>query len=293
MPSGSYGMIALSNPSSYFDAIKGSMKDEKETNKQFAEMEDSVEKGTGLSVKHDLLPAFKGDAVAALYPSNEGDVAGLDVLMMVDDSNGANPSDAVERFQSFVERQTAKEGNGPKLFDEKAINGGREFRINEKAESEMRKSIGDSMGQDTFKKDVLVGKKTMVFAMLGKTVIGSTSQDLLDRAVSTYQSKANGLIGDAKFAPSEKALLDGSQSFAVFSLARIADGVKNTIVTSKMNESDRKIFDSILGAFSSLNDPLYLKGKVAPDGVSSGGVFIPLDYDKLIDLMGGQINKKK
>ncbi len=292
LPSGSYGMMVLSNPSEYFNAMKSGWKDGKELDKTIAQMEDSVQKGIGLSIQKDLIPALKGDAVAAVYPSQDGAPAGVDLLMIVDDSNGANPADAVDRFQSFVEAQVAKEGNSPKLFVEQKMVGGREFKVNDKVETDMRKSIGNGMSPDSVRKDILVGKKTVVFAMVGKAVIASTSQDLLDKAVASYTSKTNGLNGDPKLGASEKTMLDGSQSFAVFSLSRIAEGIKNTMVTSKMSADDKKLFDGVISAFESLNDPLYLKGKASPDGLSTGGVFIPLDYDKLIDIIGGAVNKK-
>ena len=293
MPTGSYGMIAVSNPASYFDVAKASLTDEKAAQKQLADMEDGVQKSLGLSIQKDLLPALKGDAIAAVYPSQTRDAAGMDVLLVVDDTNGADPAEAVDRFQAFAEQQTAKEGDAPKLFDEKPIPGGREFRINDKMQADMRKSLGDSVGNGVNRKDALVGNKTVVFAMVGKTVIASTSQELLDRTLASYQSKTGGLVGDAKFAPYEKTLLDGSQTMMAFSLSRIAEGVKNTVGTSSMNGDSKKMFESAISVFESLKDPLFIKGKVSPDGTSSGGVFIPMDYDKMINLVGDQKNKGK
>lgn len=293
MPNGSYGMFVMSDPASYYDAIKSSLTDEHATKKQVAEMEDGLQKSLGLSLQKDLLPALKGDAVAAVYPSQVGDPAGLDVLLVVDDSNGADPAEAVDRFQVFAEQQVAKEGNSPKLFDEKQIPGGREYRINDKMQADMRKSLGDGVGTGVNRKDALIGNKTIVFAMVGKTVIASTSQELLDRTLASYQSKTDGLTGDAKFAPYEKTLLDGSQSMMAFSLSRIAEGVKNSVGTSSMNADSKKMFDSVISIFESLKDPLYIKGKASPDGTNSGGAFIPMDYDKLINLIGDQKNKGK
>jgi hypothetical protein len=293
LPTGSYGMIAVSDPSAYFNWIESSLKDDKDMAKGIAQAEDSVQKGIGLSVKEDLSPALKGDTVAALYPSEDGNPAGVDVLVVVDDTNTANPSDAVDRFKTFMEQQMAKEGNTPKIFQETSIQGGREYRINDKMQQDMRESLGHGMDDGTVKKDVLVGKKTVAYAIVGKAVLAASSQELLDRAVACYSSKTNGMTGDAKFSTSEKELLDGSQSFATFSLSRIAEGVKNTLNTSKMDGNNRKAFDSIIGMFQSLNDPFYVKGKSTPDGHTSGGVFIPLDYDKLIDLLGERMNNKQ
>jgi hypothetical protein len=291
LPTGSYGMVAVSDPSAYFTNAETAMKNDKDFAKAVADGEDGIQKGTGLSAKQDLIPALKGDAVAALYPSQTGQAAGVDVLVVVDDSNAANPSDAVDRFKTFMEQQRAKEGDAPSLLvEDKTSAGTREYRINDHLQSDMRESFGKGMDPATFKKDLLVAKKTIAYTVVGKAILAATSQDLLDRAVASYESKTNGMTGDSKFSTSEKELLD-SHSFATFSLSRIAEGIKNTIETTKMKDKDRKLFSSILGAFESLNDPFYIKGKMSPDGQASCGVFIPLDYDKIVDLIGGQVKK--
>lgn len=292
LPTGSYGMFAISDPSDYFKAAESALKDNKNVTKAIATGEDGIQKGTGLSANMDLIPALKGDTVAAVYPSENGQAAGADLLVVVDDSNSATPSDAVDRFRSFMDQQTAKEGKGPSmLVEQKTATGAREFRINDKMQQDMRDGIAKSMDTVTTSKGMMGGKKTIAYAIVGKAVLAATSQDLLDRAVATYESKTNGLTGDAKFSSSKKELLD-SQSFATFSLSRIAEGIKNSVGTSKMSDKDRKLFTSILGVFDSLNEPFYIKGKTTPDGQTSGGVFIPLDYDKIVDLISEQVNKK-
>ena len=46
------------------------------------------------------------------------------------------------------------------------------------------------------------------------------------------------------------------------------------------------MFDSVLSAFADLNEPLSIHAHLQPDGRLSGGVFIPLDYDKILDFAG-------
>ncbi len=293
LPAGAYGMMVVSQPSKYYDVAKTTYANTKDFAKGMADAEQSLQKSIGLSVKMDLIPALEGDAIVAAYPRLDGTTAGADLLVVVDDQNGADPAQAVDRFRDFVEQQMAKEGNSPKFFSEKDINGGREYRINDKAEADMRKSLGYGRQNSDFDADAFAANKTVVYAVVGKTVMASTSQVLLDKAVATYESKTNGMTGDPKLSASQKTLLDGSQSIAVFSLSRIADGVKNTIHSPKNNPDATKLMDSVLSAFSTVNEPLYLKGKMGTDGVSSGGMFIPLDYDKIIDIIGGQVNKHK
>jgi len=292
LPEGAYGVFALSDPSAIFDAASKTLVTGKDQHKALQDAEDSTEKSIGLSVRKDLIPGLQGDVVAALYPSQLAEPVGLDVLAIIDDQNGGDPATAVEKFQAFLNQQTAKGGNAPSLFNKKVLGAVTEYRINDKAEADMRKGIGNGMDPDQFNKSSLVGNKTVVFALIGKTVIAATSQDLLDRAVASYSSKTNGLAGDALFAASEKSVLDGSQSFVDLSVSRIAQGIKNTIHSSKMSPEGAKMFETVMEALESLKEPLTIKGKTSEDGLSSGGVFIPMDYDKLIDIIGGQMKKK-
>ncbi|MDR3689937.1 MAG: DUF3352 domain-containing protein [Fimbriimonas sp.] len=292
MPAGSYGLFAVSDPASAFGIAEKSVFKDKDMHKGLQDAENSVEKSIGLSVKEDLLPGLQGDAAVGIYPSDTTQAAGLDVLAMIDDQNGGDPGAAVEKFQSFMNQQATKEGNAPNLFEKRAIEGGSEFRINDRAEADMRKGLGDGLDSNQFNKSALVGKKTVVFAVVGKTVIAATSQDLLDRAVTSYRSKTNGLAGDASFAPYQKSLLDGSQGMMVLSISRMAEGVKNTFHPKTADADGAKLFGSVMDALQSLKEPLTIKGKSTPDGISAGGVFIPMDFDKLIDIIGGQMKKK-
>jgi hypothetical protein len=78
----------------------------------------------------------------------------------------------------------------------------------------------------------------------------------------------------------------GNQSFAVASISRIAESIRNTANPAKMSADQAKMFDQILGVFDRLDKPLYFQAATTPDGASAGTAFIPLDYDKLIDLIG-------
>lgn len=291
LPAGPYGMLVVSDLSGYFDFATTAITRTTGSDKSIRDMEDGVQKQMGLSVKKDLIPAFQGNAVIAAYPSQGTSAAGADLLIVVNDTNGATPADAADRLEAFIEQQTTKEGNAPKMFDEREIAGGHEYSLNSKEQGEMRKSLGQGMENSGIRKDVMIGNKEIAFATLGNVLVGATSKELLDKAVACYESKTGGLVGDSNFEPSEKTLLDGSQMAAAFSVSRMAEGVRNTIDTSKMDSNGRKLFDGILDAFSTLKEPFSIQSKTSPDGLTSGGLFIPMDYDKIIDLIGQNMKK--
>ncbi len=291
LPAGSYGMFAVSDPSAMYQASVNSVSSKGDAKKNIKEAENSLDKSIGLSVTGDIVPALSGDSVIALYPSSAS-TAGVDGLIVIDDQNGASPSSAIQKFKEFMDNQVAKEHNGEMPFRTKSIEGGTEYQITEKMEEDMRKSIGNGMDPKDIDKDVLVSKKTVVVATIGKVVLASTSQELLDRAIVSYRETKNALSMDSNYSPYEKTLLDGSQMMAVFSVSRIAEGIQNTARLGHMEPEAAKLFTSVLTALQTLKEPLYLKGKSAQNGLSTSGIFIPMDYDKLIDIVGGQLKKK-
>jgi hypothetical protein len=61
--------------------------------------------------------------------------------------------------------------------------------------------------------------------------------------------------------------------------------------TDKMSPDAKKQMNQVLSFMDSLTTPISLKSHIAPDGTSFGKFFIPMDYVKLIDLIGNLTNK--
>jgi hypothetical protein len=290
MPSGAYGMFALSQPTNIFEQFEQGISEQKDGQNTLDGMDKSAREDLGMDLK-TLKEAFQGDSVVAAYPAPGSDSAGVDLLAIVDDQNGATPGAALAKFQSFVESQTNKEGNSEPLWVSADTDGITQYRLADKVQDDMRKGIGDGMDPQMVKKDVLIDKKTLTWANVGNVVLASTSPELLNRAISTYRSKAAGLATDASFIKSDSEVMDGSQILAVFNLARIAAGVRNTVSTAKMDPQGADAFNSVTEAFEKMTDPFYLKAKIGSDGQMNVGAFIPLDYDKLFEFVGKQMKK--
>jgi hypothetical protein len=288
LPTGAYGMFVVSQPANYFDTFEKVAEDQPDGSKAVKEMAEATEKNLGMDLHKELLAGLRGNAVVAAYPAGEGAAEGADLLLVVDDSNGSDPAAAVDQFQAYVDEQMRKEGGSEALW---VSTGDHRFRLSEKVQEDMRKGMGEGMDPSAVNKDVLVGKKTVAWAMVGKAVVASTNEDLLKRAIESYKAHTNPLSGDASFLKSDAEVMDGSQVLAIFNLARISQGVKNTVKTDKMDKDGKEMFESVVAALSSLTDPFYLKAKVSPDGQVSTGAFIPLDYDRVLDFVGKQMKK--
>ncbi len=293
LPTGAYGMFAISQPGNYFEMFEKGIDQEKDGKQMVADMSKDMNEAMGLSLQKDVIPGLKGNAVIAAYPSADGVTEGAEALLVIDDLNGSDPAAAVGRFQAYVDEQMAKEGGSEKLWVETKSGDIRMFRIADKMQEDMRKGIGEGLDPELMKKDVLTGKKTIAWAMVGKAVIASTNEALLSRAVDSFKNHTSALSSDARFIKSDSEVMDGSQVLAVFNLGRIAEGVKNTVSTEKMDKDGAEMFTTVLSAFAKLSDPFYLKAKVGADGEVASGAFIPLDYDQIFDFIGKEMNDKK
>ena len=151
------------------------------------------------------------------------------------------------------------------------------------------KGNGSRDDSNPIRMDVLTGNKTIAWAKVNGAVMLASSQELLDKAISSYEGKQEALAADKALASSLDPA-DGSQTVCAFDLARIATGVKNTVDESKMGPDARKTFDQVLGLFQGLTTPLSMRFTVTTDGNGSSRMFIPLDYDKLFDVVGPMIN---
>src|SRR5579862_4205121 len=80
LPPGAYGLIAHSSLDKYLSAMKTGL-GQVSGHEAFDKGQEGFEKETGLSVEKDILPAFKGDAVLAIYPDAAGSTKSADGLL--------------------------------------------------------------------------------------------------------------------------------------------------------------------------------------------------------------------
>ncbi len=293
LPAGSYGVTAISQPGVMFSGVEGELQNAagKGEKTPIDQISDTSTQAFGVDLHNDVIPALKGDTIAAFYPTHTAPNAGVDVLLIMDDSNGADPATVVEKVQQFVREQGQKNGEKREFFTKTQRDGASFYRIGDEFEKEMHKGMSSNDTKPVVKTDLLFGNKTMAWATIDHVVIVSSSQELLDKAVASYKSKANSLAEDPGYG-STTNLNDGSQTVMTFNLARIAEGVENSMNSDNMGKDDASMLHSVLDAFKTLNSPLYVKAKVSDNGQFSTGLFIPMNYDKMIDFVGSMMNKK-
>ena len=291
LPAGAYATIAYSQLGKVAQAIESSF-EQGGHSKDLDSFKKKLSDSMGIDADADVVPAFMGDAVIAAYPTVEPE-GGIDLLAVVDNQNNADPASLADKFKAFVDRQAEKDSDmGRDWSQPMAATGGEAFRLSDKVQDELRKSItGHPNAHDPLKYDVLGGNKTVAWAKVNGAVLIATSKELLNQAIDAYQGKGPSLRSDDLLKAADDTS-DGSQAIGAVSFSRIATGLQNTLDESKMDDDARKVFDMALTAFRGLKQPLAIRGKVSPDGNTSGSLFVPVDYDGLIDFIGSLAHKR-
>ena len=106
LPAGAYGLWAISDSDKYYDALKGlAPMGAGEGRKALDDADDSFKKEFGLSIEEAVRGTLSGDAVVALYPL-PGAVEGGDLLIELDDSNGATPAAITEEDSRRIDAES-------------------------------------------------------------------------------------------------------------------------------------------------------------------------------------------
>jgi Protein of unknown function (DUF3352). len=141
LPSGAYGLMALSQPDHYWDSSTGMLRQDPKMAKQMDEGIAEFEKQTGMNVQKDILPGLKGHLWMAVYPDARGADRGVDGLVVIDDSNGADPAALADKVRILVQKTSSEHGKQGVTFQSQEKNGATIWSLDERSTAELRKGM--------------------------------------------------------------------------------------------------------------------------------------------------------
>ncbi len=300
LPSGAYGVFALSDPASYWDYLASMVADDAKSRGQFDRGLHEFETQTGLSVSGDILPALRGRTLFAVYPNSDDATAHPEGLIVIDDSNGANPAALVEKVKTWLQRTTAKKGNAGARFIPAQQSSITVWHLDPDSRAVLGDTIGSILGgimrdeegpngaphthEDQAKRPAAakMSTPTPVYAQVGNSILVATSQAMLQRAIQVHQGLVPTLAEDPAFTAMRQMARPGTQGILMVNLAAIMGRVEPYLKDWMKDES--VIADDIVHVFGAPNTGLVASGNF--DGqVERGSLFLPLDYDRLARLI--------
>lgn len=223
---------------------------------------------------------LKTRAMVSIYPADQANTTGFDVLAIMDDSEGANPAAMLLDGAKTMAKAMTDENAPSDALESKEYRGAKitQFRaeyseaLAESLFGGLRESVvdGNPKMKDAVKWDLVTGGKSFCMAEIGKVGIVSTSDALLQKAIDSYLDKS----GDASWTV-------GNQVGLKIDFNRLATGVSNMVNLAKMESKVRTPMEKIIEMLRSRPESMTLTGQMKPSGDFRVEMFLPLDYSKL------------
>ncbi len=271
LPRGAYGFFGFAQPGPTV-ALAGDMLDEP-TKDMKKEME--------LDLKTDVLPALGGNVAVGFYPSFGPD-AGIDLLVSIDDANGADPATLAGKLEKILDDKIQDNGKPQQWkVDFTTTDGTVTHHLSDEPEKAMRDGLTGA--EKSFFRPLTVSRgKTIAWATVGHSVLLATSQSLLERAVQqrTKPVAALSLATDSAMGAKPTQAADGQFALAI-SMKRLVEGIRNTVDPSHMSAENARIYRKTLSLYDNTTEPLAIRARMGGDGRYSGYISIPFDWTKL------------
>ena len=134
-------------------------------------------------------------------------------------------------------------------------------------------------------------QKLLIFAVIDKSVIVASSRSLMDRAIASYNTGKSSLASDPAYTPMLKQITAGSQQVIMVNVPDIMEHLRH-VLTSSMTDPNGPKPEDVIKLFGSQGNGLILSRGCA-DNRESGVLFIPIDYERAIHLIGLQRTARK
>ncbi len=268
LPTGAYGFISLSQPGSYYVNFMRTLEKDPEITKlakgtglKKDDLVSNFERETGLSVEKDIVPAFNGDIILAVYPTAKS----LDGVLMIDNANGATPVALLAKIRAWVTREA--KGN-PDANVEETIDG---VTVWEPSGAIGDKNLSKSMKVDGDQKDIFV-------ANIDGSVAITSSRPMLQKLIDTHRT-GKSLKTDPAFQEMQQRMGEDPHILTMIAMTRVMEKLTpmmDSFLAAK--HLDRNV---LAGMFGGPNAGLVFSARIAGDSLRSS-TFIPLDYAKTI-----------
>lgn len=285
LPDGAFGLVAYSQIDKFWNLLKEGVAEDPVARKDMERGLADFERKSGISVPRDIVPAFAGNMILAIYPDNSLGVQSADGVLMLDDSNGANPAKLAEKLRALIEREAAKQKQ-PARFISSQVEGATVWRLDPASQAQFTKGLRSSSPDGEGVAPPAMRDKTPIYATIGNSVILASSEAMLGKALNAYRGNGRSLLDDAAFATMQGKVGDRAQALVMVSLRRIMEAIRPSI-----EESGSPVnVDDLVNLFGGPDTGLV--GTSWYDGNLMGGeMFVPLDWVRLVRIVGAGMRK--
>ena len=310
LPAGAYSVMAYSQPGKYYDVFTQAVAEDKKADKEVKKSLAEFRKETGMDIVTDIVPAFGGTMTLAVYPDANNPNGIADGVVLISDTNGADPATLAAKVRTIVEKESGEKNKADTIrFIPKQHDGVTYWYLDTPSEQRLSESLNGMAGSPTTRRTLhhgiafsstdeeddgtdpteYVKDKTIAYAQVGKAVMFATSKKMLEEAVTTYTGHEGSLADDPGFAAMQKAMMPGAQNFVMIHVGHILERVRPEIARA-LKDDDTGIAADIVDMFGSQDAGILVASRY--DGkIVSGTVLIPLNYEKMFQVMSKAAKK--
>ncbi len=289
LPAGAYAVTALSQPSAIWNSLKLAAKGNAESERTLREFATSAERELGLNFERELIPALGGTSVVAVYPSSEKPTKGLDILIYSDAANGADPSKLIEAVRRYTASHVVPKTKPEASFEPIDIGSDRGYHLASGVRADAEKQLAEELPEGTARK-VFKGK-TVAYAMVGDTLLISTSDALLKLAASTLHHSNDKAISVGAIESAPRIGKDAPQFVAVIDPVRAGNGISHTYDWHRSPDGSRSIEETAVAKLARFRAPLSVVLRAGPTA-ANGKIFIPIDYASVAEVFKDDAKQK-
>ncbi|MEI6513204.1 MAG: DUF3352 domain-containing protein [bacterium] len=286
LPSGAFGFFSISKPSLYWTDMARALAKDPMTLKSSLEEVSKFEKTTGMNLLQDVMPAFNGEAYAAIYPGPKPDFI-PDMLVVMGTENDAKPGKLVPIIVNSIQTKRLQKWMGTKIYMAAFKKGGTTiYKLNGPVKATKINPVIDDLLPPGI-------QKAMFLAQLGDSLVMSTSLTLIAQTLTLQADKS--LAHDPEIKKMLAMMMQDSQEVGLIDMRAIFNEIfkQSGLLTSdttktptdpyliKMAEFARKFTASFTG-------PFIISGRIDTGFKVSEGVF-PFDWETNISALGTAI----
>ena len=300
LPSGPYGFLACAQPGAYYEAKDDSLHLTPEQKKSTDDALNAFEKETGLNIRKDIVTGLKGNLTLAVYPGREAMTGMPDGLILLDDANGSDPVTMAEKVKAAIIAECKKNHSAAPQFDSVQRAGAVVWTVDEKSQAILRQGSGleprtDPRMQFGGNGNVAAAsapeKKQLLFATMGRSVVITSSNSLLNRAIASYNTGTSTLETDPAYMSLLKQLTPGAQNVLVLAVPDVLERLKPLMAQQFSSPQGPRAAD-YMKVFGSRGNGLVISQ--GHEGQTlTGSIFFPIDYEAAIHLAGLAGQKKR
>lgn len=283
LPIGAYGLVAMHRLDRHFRAMQLSSNEDKEARHKMDDGISTFERETGLTMEEDIMPILQGNHAMAVYPGATAAIEDLDVLWKVSLDDPARITHMIDKLSQAAAKKSRS--GKPLVWVRTTVDGATLVTLSPESEREANPRAKVRGGGNA---SISSGPlRAPGYVELSDGFLFGTSKAILLRGLAASRG-----TGDLGSNPNFQALLKrnvpNSEGAVIVNLHQVMKSVAKSMRGQQDGPRSGPNPADLEYLFGDEQTALIVSGKYERS-TATGRLFVPLDYERAIRLVGEQM----